>query len=89
MKNFGFGVGTVYRSGRAGTLPTAATTRYLTLPAYTTLDLAVYYNNASIDASLKLSNALDEVYYQSAYGVQRVNPGRPRQLSLSVRKHFF
>lgn len=89
LKNFGFGVGTVYRSDRAGTLPTAATTRYLTLPAYTTLDLALYYNNASIDASLKLSNALDEVYYQSAYGVQRVNPGRPRQLSLNVRKHFF
>ena len=88
LRNFGVGAGVVYRSERIGTLPTATSLRTLPLPSYLLFDLSLFYRSDSYDVSLKLANVFDEKYLRSADTIFRIYPGDPRQLMLSVRKHF-
>lgn len=88
LANFGASLGVIYRDERSGSLPSATEPRVLILPAYTVVDAGLYYTGDRFDASLKLSNVLDEEYYQSAFTAIRIGAGEPRQVALTARKHF-
>lgn len=59
------------------------------MPAYTTFDAALLYNEQHWDMALRLKNAFDRDYYASAHGsVDLVTPGAPRTLEASVNYKF-
>ena len=61
----------------------------LELPAYTTLDLSTNYQlNQSVDLGLRIRNATDALYAESAYGSTQVLIANPRSVELSVRLRF-
>lgn len=91
LNGLGAGLGVSYVGARTGLLPTAAVGDLLILPAYTTVDAALYYRvNDHIDLTLKVTNLLDERYYESAGFTADINilPGEPRTLTLTARARF-
>lgn len=92
LDNFGFGIGVSYIDARVGLLPTAAApTAILALPAYTTVDLGLYYKASSaIDLTIKVTNLFDQRYIESAGFTGDINlvPGTPRFATLTARMHF-
>ncbi|WP_093425067.1 MULTISPECIES: TonB-dependent siderophore receptor [unclassified Pseudomonas] len=59
------------------------------MPAYTTVDAALLYNQPKWDMALRLRNVFDEDYYASAHGsVDLITPGAPRTLELSTHYRF-
>ncbi len=92
LDNFGFGLGVSSIGARAGLLPTvAAPTAILALPAYTTVDLGLYYKASSaIDMTFKVTNLFDQRYIESAGFTGDINlvPGTPRFATLTARIHF-
>ncbi|POA19678.1 TonB-dependent siderophore receptor [Pseudomonas sp. FW300-N1A1] len=59
------------------------------MPAYTTVDAALLYNQPKWDMALRLRNVFDEDYYASAHGsVDLITPGAPRTLELSTNYRF-
>ncbi|HEY0646634.1 TonB-dependent receptor [Phenylobacterium sp.] len=90
LEGLGLGLGVAYSSERAGLMPTRTSTATLPLPAYTTVDVALYYAVRDINFTLKVSNIFDERYYESAggQGDLAVFPGEPRAISLTVRTRF-
>jgi iron complex outermembrane receptor protein len=87
----GIGVGLVYTGERAGFLPTTADPRIMPLPAYTVMDLAVYYLFDRYSVNLKVGNVFDKVYYESTgfTGQVQILPGAPRNVALSVRRNLY
>ncbi|AZF35534.1 Ferrichrome-iron receptor [Pseudomonas sp. R4-39-08] len=65
------------RSGEAGT--------GFELPAYHTVDLLAHYKaTENVTVGLNLNNLFDEHYYERSYSSYWVNPGEPRNLTLSL-----
>jgi catecholate siderophore receptor len=59
------------------------------MPAYTTVDAALLYNQPKWDMALRLRNVFDKDYYASAHGsVDLITPGAPRTLELSTSYRF-
>ena len=59
------------------------------MPAYTTVDAALLYNQPKWDMALRLRNVFDKDYYASAHGsVDLITPGAPRTLELSTNYRF-
>ncbi|MGY2256009.1 TonB-dependent siderophore receptor [Pseudomonas reactans] len=65
------------RSGEAGT--------NFELPAYHTVDLLAHYKaTENVTVGLNLNNLFDEKYYERSYSSYWINPGEPRNLTLSL-----
>lgn len=86
----GIGLGVSHTGKRPGKLRTSNTNYTLTLPAYTVVDLGVYYTHANHQVSLKVNNLFDERYYASAGFTAEIQiaPGAPRNAVLSYRLGF-
>src|SRR5690606_7058633 len=89
LRNLGIGLGMVYSSETAGSLPSAADRRVLVLPSYTVADLALYYRIADrYDLTLKAGNLFDKRYFEGVNSTTNeigVVPGMPRNVTLSMR----
>lgn len=88
LRDLGWLLGVVYRSERLGLLPTAKNPNAFVMPGYTSVDTGIYYTRDTWDLSLKISNLLDKVYYQSAFSDVRITPGDPRTFALTFTKTF-
>jgi iron complex outermembrane receptor protein len=90
LDGVGIGLGVVYSAERAGTIPSTADKRVLTLPSYVLADLGLYYSRGDYDFTLKIGNLFDKKYYESAGFMNELQilPGSPRNLAFSVRKRF-
>ena len=90
LKGLGIGVGVVYTGERSGILPSTADRRNLALPAYTVVDLGLYYIWERYALNLKVGNVFDKTYYESTGQTAQVQvaPGAPRNVTLSMRAHF-
>jgi iron complex outermembrane receptor protein len=65
------------RSGEAGT--------GFELPAYHTVDLLAHYKaTENVTVGLNLNNLFDEKYYERSYSNYWINPGEPRNLTVSL-----
>jgi iron complex outermembrane receptor protein len=65
------------RSGEAGS--------HFELPAYHTVDLLAHYKASDqVTVGLNLNNLFDEKYYERAYSNYWVNPGEPRNFTVSL-----
>ena len=65
------------RSGEAGSR--------FELPAYHTVDVLAHYKaTESVTVGLNLNNLFDEKYYERSYSSYWVNPGEPRNLTISL-----
>lgn len=87
LDGFGVGLGLAHQGERVGSLP-PATGLILTLPSYTRVDSGLYYGTARYEVTLKVTNLLDEVYYDSAASQTSIRPGGPREVNLSFRLKF-
>ncbi|KHA74856.1 TonB-dependent receptor [Pseudomonas chlororaphis] len=55
------------------------------LPAYQTVDLLAHYKASdSVTVGLNLNNVFDEKYYERSYSNYWVNPGEPRNFTVSL-----
>ena len=94
LEGFGVGLGIAYVGDRTSFLPDATHLKQsdlMILPAYTTVDLGLYYQaSESLDFTLKATNLLDERYIESAGFTADINlvPGVPRTLTLAARVIF-
>jgi len=90
LKGLGIGLGVVYTGERSGILPSTADRRDLALPAYTVVDLGLYYIWERYAFNLKIGNVFDKTYYESTGQTAQVQvaPGAPRNVTLSMRVHF-
>ncbi|OIN48813.1 TonB-dependent receptor [Pseudomonas azotoformans] len=65
------------RLGEAGT--------QFELPAYHTVDLLAHYKATdNVTVGLNLNNLFDEMYYERSYSNYWINPGEPRNLTVSL-----
>lgn len=65
------------RSGEAGT--------NFELPAYHTVDLLAHYKaTENVTVGLNLNNLFDEKYFERSYSNYWINPGEPRNLTVSL-----
>jgi len=65
------------RSGEAGTR--------FELPAYHTVDLLAHYKaTENVTVGLNLNNLFDEKYYERSYSNYWINPGEPRNFTVSL-----
>jgi catecholate siderophore receptor len=78
------GLGVVHR-GEVFT----STDNTVTLPSFTRVDAAVFYNfGPRLRAQLNIENLLDTTYYASAHSNTNITPGAPRTLQLSWTTRF-
>jgi len=96
-RGFGLGLGLIYRGYRPGSFPNQVVRtgepvpgqpvaqRVLDLPSYFRADASMYYVKSRYEVTLKVTNLLDELYYESAFNLLQVRPGRPREIGLSLR----
>lgn len=85
LKDLGVGVGLQYNGDRIPWF-----NRSFKVPAYTLLDMAVYYNplGSNMQLSLQVNNLLDETYWIGAQNYLRLFPGAPRNLMLTISYSF-
>lgn len=92
LKDLGVGVGYSYISDRFAYLPTASLPVPFKVPAYSVVDLGLYYPlGRHVDLSLKVNNLLDVNYYSSGIVTQgKVNivPGTPRTIVAGLSYRF-
>jgi iron complex outermembrane receptor protein len=99
FNGLGLGLGLIYRGDRPGTLPAAVvrgdpvpgqpiSSRVIDLPAYFRADAGLYYVKPRYELTLRINNVFDELYYESAFNSIQIRPGRPRELTLSLRTRF-
>lgn len=92
LKGLGFGLGVVSQSDRVGSTPLAVVPAgfqpLLILPAFTRVDASLYYAAKRYELTFKITNLLDELYYESAFAVTNIFVGAPREGTLSVRFRF-
>jgi len=86
LRGLGFGLGLVYSSDRAGSVP-ASTSRLpvLKLPGYFRADAGLYYVSGRYELTARIVNLFDTVYYEGALTTVTVRPGAPRSATLSMR----
>jgi catecholate siderophore receptor len=80
----GAALGVVYRDGIF-----TSTSNAVSLPSYTRLDGALYYNIGNdYRLQLNVENMLDKEYYASAHGDNNIMPGAPRSFKLTFSAKF-
>lgn len=98
LKGLGLGIGVAYVGDRVGYLPAATVptgltraTELLVMPAYTVVDLGIYYKvSENADLTFKVSNLLDKRYIESTgfSGDIQMLPGQPRLATMALRFSF-
>lgn len=85
LKDLGVGLGLQYNGDRIPWF-----NRSFNVPAYTLLDMAVYYtpSGSNMQLSLQVNNLLDETYWIGAQNYLRLFPGAPRNLLFHVSYSF-
>lgn len=84
IKDFGVGAGMLYQSSKVPWF-----TRSFELPAYTTIDAALYYTPAkSVQLSFNLNNITNKAYWIGAQNYLRLFPGTPRNYLLTATYKF-
>ncbi len=80
----GLGLGVIYRSAIF-----ASTDNTVTLPGFTRVDAALYYNvSDQVSAQLNVENIFDTGYYAAANSNTNITPGSPRAVRLSLRLSY-
>lgn len=82
LKGFGAGTGFNYTGIRNTQVAS------LQLPAFTTVDAALYYTYNKMRVSLNCNNLFDQVHWVGGYDYTRLFPGTPRNMMLSIAKLF-
>jgi len=91
LDGLGVGLGLSYVSTRVAYTPTASLLHPFVAPAYTVVDMGVYYTIKKVDFTLKINNLLDTNYYLSGtvtQGKVNVQPGTPRTAMLTASYKF-
>lgn len=90
LKGLGAGLGVIYVGGDREVVVTNVEANRVQLPGYTRIDLGLYYKFRSYDLALNVANLFDRTYIAGAMpgGVDRINPGEPRKVTLSARYSF-
>jgi iron complex outermembrane receptor protein len=85
IKDFGIGIGMLYQSSKVPWF-----TRSFELPAYTTMDAAVYYSppKSNIQLTFNLNNITNKIYWIGAQNYLRLFPGTPRNYLLTATYKF-
>lgn len=90
LAGLGAGLGFAYIGKRTGLLPTATVSATMDMPAYSVVDLGLYYTYKNYDLTFKVSNLFDKRYFESAGFSGQINllAGAPRSATLALRAHF-
>ncbi|HZX28860.1 MAG TPA: TonB-dependent receptor, partial [Telluria sp.] len=81
---FGAGLGIVYRGAIF-----SSTSNAVTLPSFTRVDGALYWNiNSRYRAQLNVENLFDKRYFASANSDTNITPGAPRNLRVTLNAAF-
>lgn len=85
LKNFGIGMGMLYQSSRIPWF-----TRDFVVPAYTTLDAALYYTmyHSKVQLSANINNITNTNYWLGAQSYLRMFPGAPRNFMVAATYKF-
>lgn len=84
IKDFGIGAGMLYQSSKVPWF-----TRSFGLPAFTTIDAALYYTPAkTVQLAFNLNNITNKVYWIGAQNYLRLFPGTPRNYLLTATYKF-
>lgn len=85
LKQFGIGVGVLHQSSKIPWF-----TRSFELPAYTTLDAALYYSlfKSKIQIALNVNNVTNKTYWNGAQNYLRLFPGAPRNFLITTTFKF-
>ncbi|WPP53408.1 TonB-dependent receptor [Catalinimonas niigatensis] len=85
LQDLGIGVGVQYSGSKIPWF-----TRDFTVPAYTLMDMALYYNPAktNMQLALNVNNVLNETYWIGAQNYLRLFPGAPRNFILTATYRF-
>lgn len=83
-EKFALGAGLVHQSSQFSSL-----THAVTLPAYTRIDAAAYYDLTSdIALQLNIENLFDTDYFASAHGDNNIQPGKPFTARIGAKFSF-
>ncbi|UZT98747.1 TonB-dependent siderophore receptor [Chryseobacterium fluminis] len=85
VRNFGIGTGIGYQSSRIPWF-----TRSFKLPAYATVDAALYYTpvKSAVQLAFNINNLTNKTYWIGAQNYLRLFPGAPRNYLLTVTYKF-
>ncbi|WP_378103369.1 TonB-dependent siderophore receptor [Chryseobacterium sp. sg2396] len=85
LKDLGIGIGMLYQSSKVPWF-----TRSFELPAYATLDAALYYSlfKSKLQLALNINNITDKAYWIGAQNYLRLFPGAPRNFLLTAAYKF-
>ncbi|MDZ7935932.1 MAG: TonB-dependent receptor [Emticicia sp.] len=85
LKDLGIGAGMNAQGSRIPWF-----TRAFEVPAFTTIDAAVYYNpsNSNIQLAMNINNVFDKIYWIGAQNYTRLFPGAPRNFMLTATYKF-
>ncbi|UYQ94166.1 TonB-dependent receptor [Chitinophaga horti] len=85
LKDIGIGAGVQHNGDRVPWFD-----RSFKTPAYTLLDLALYYHpgNGNMQLALNVNNVLNDTYWIGAQNYQRLFPGAPRNAMLTATYNF-
>jgi catecholate siderophore receptor len=83
-KKLGLGLGVTHQSSAYTTVSNS-----VTLPAWTRVDTAVFYNlSKAVSVQLNVSNLLNEQYFPTAHTDNNISTAQPRSARLTVRMGF-
>lgn len=85
LKDIGIGLGLQYSGDKVPWF-----TRDFKVPAYTLLDMAVYYSpgKSNMQLAVNVNNVLDKTYWIGAQNYLRLFPGAPRNVMLTATYKF-
>jgi iron complex outermembrane recepter protein len=83
LKGLGFGAGVFYVDSRAGDLENS-----FTIPSYTRVDAALYYEKENFRAALNFKNLFNARYFDGAQNRLSVIPGAPFTVQATVSWKF-
>ncbi|MXO60856.1 TonB-dependent siderophore receptor [Altererythrobacter salegens] len=83
-ERFSLGAGLVHQSSQFASL-----SHTVTLPAYTRIDAAAYYNlTDNVALQLNIENLFDAGYFASAHGDNNIQPGKPFTARIGAKVSF-
>jgi iron complex outermembrane receptor protein len=85
LKDIGIGLGLQYSGDKVPWF-----TRAFNVPAYTLLDMALYYNpgKSNVQLALNINNVANKTYWIGAQNYLRLFPGAPRNMMLTATYKF-
>ncbi|HEV7137853.1 MAG TPA: TonB-dependent receptor [Steroidobacteraceae bacterium] len=89
LNGLGWGLGLIHAGERQGFLPTGKGAT-LSMPRYSRVDTALYYDYGDYTFTFKVENVFDKTYYESSglTGDIALTPGNPRMFTLSARAYL-